>query len=282
MRLVMVLLGLLLGSALPAGAAVQITSMSPDHAAPGTAVTVTGGPFLPGTTVLLGESEITPKAIQPRRLTFELPTLPPGQYLLRLKKGGTVSLHPLLFRIVEPQPVITAVDPAEFDACVTDPRPLLQVEGRGFLPGATLLIDDVATAVDGVTEHRISLTVPALDPGPHQVVVVNPSGTRSLPRGFLVNGTPEISSAQVGSSDVTTYDLIIEGKNFLSESQLFVNGKRVSVARQVPPGQDSATFTNCHTIVYHRHPFSTQPQHLGLQVVNPGGFQSSVTYVDAP
>ena len=93
---------LLVFFSLSAYGAVQITSLSPDSASPGTEVTVTGGPFGAGIRVLIGETEVTPQTLEERRLTFVLPDLAPGQYLLRLAEADVVSPHPLLFQVVPP------------------------------------------------------------------------------------------------------------------------------------------------------------------------------------
>jgi IPT/TIG domain len=273
---------LLMFFSLSAYGAVQITSLSPDSASPGTEVAVTGGPFGAGIRVLIGEAEVTPQTLEGRRLTFVLPDLPPGQYLLRLAEADVVSPHPLLFQVVTPQPQISAISPAEYDQCLTDPPPRIEVTGKGFAGTASLLIDDVAVPVESVTRERITLTAPALSPGPHQIVVANPGGNRSFPRGLLVNGTPEIFSVQIGSDDVTSYELIIDGKNFLAASQLLVDGKHIPLGQNALPGQDSASFSDCRTLVYHRHPYSSQPKRIAIQVFNPGGSQSAVTYIQAP
>ena len=274
------LLGLLI--ALPAGAAVQITSLSPDSASPGTKITVTGGPFSSGVTVLVGEAQVQPATLDDRRLTFFLPELPPGQYVLRLDEAGEVSLRPLLFRVVAPQPQIQAITPGEYDQCLTDSPPQITVSGKGFAASANLLIDGVAVPLESLSTDHLLLTPPPLAPGPHQIVVANPSGDRSLPSGLLVNGTPEISSITIGDNDVTSYQLIIDGKNFLASSQLLVDGKRIPMNRYSPPEQENATVDDCRTIVYHRHPVSSQSQQIAFQVLNPGGMQSKVMYLQAP
>ena len=274
------LLGLLI--ALPVGAAVQITSLSPDSASPGTKITVTGGPFTQGVTVLVGEAQVQPTILDDRRLTFVLPDLPPGQYVLRLDEAGQVSLRPMLFRMVAPQPQILGIAPAEYDQCLTDSPPQITVSGKGFAASATLLIDGVTVPVESASSDRLLLSPPPLRPGPHQFVVVNPSGDRSLPSGMRVNGTPEISSITIGDNDVTSYQLIIDGKNFLASSQLLVNGRRIPMNRYSPPEQENATVDDCRTIVYHRHPVSSQSQQIAFQILNPEGMQSKVMYLQVP
>jgi len=282
MLLRVVLCGFFLLCSAPAFSAALITSLSPDNASPGMEITVTGGPFEAGIAVLVGEAKISPQTLEKRRLTFVLPPLPAGLYLLRLADDGRVSPFPLLFRVVAPQPLVTAINPPEFDECITDPHPLVTIKGSGFDSHASLQIDGVAVPVDSIAENQITLTPPPLSAGPHQIVVTNPSGKRSFPRGLLINGTPEIFSAQVGSDEVTSYALILDGKNFLASSQLLVDGKRVPLMQSVPPGQDSATFSDCRTIIYHRHPYSSQPKRIALQVVNPGGKESATTFIQAP
>lgn len=282
MRLAGLLLLTLLILPGPVFAALQITSVSPAVASPGQPLVITGGPFQNGVRVLLGEEELTPETVESRRLTLKIPLLPPGQYLLRLSRDGRVSAQAFTLQIIEPTPDITRLQPDTIDACQAGGPPAVTVEGSGFLPGSRLLLDGAAVAVENVTDSRISFTPPPLSGGLHQLVVVNPGGHRSVPKGFQVDAEPVIDAIEQGSNDVTSYEVVIHGQNFLASSQLIVAGRRIPLSGARYPHDDSARYVDCNTIILTRHPVSSQAQRVSFQVVNPGGQQSPVHYAEIP
>lgn len=282
MRPALLLLLVLCGLAAPAYGALQITSVSPSVAAPGATLTVTGGPFHPEVQVLLGEEAIRPSAVEARRLQFTVPALAPGQYLLRLAEQGLVSTQAFTLQVTEPVPRISDLEPRTIEACQSGSWPQITVSGSGFLPGAALLLDGAAVPTDNVSASRIVFTAPNLPGGQHEVRVVNPAGARSLPRSLEVNGQPVIDSVDPGSSNVTSYEVTISGQNFLGASRLIVDGRQVPMTGTAFPQQDSARYVDCNTIIYTRHPYSTQPKATAIQVINPGGQQSRVYSVEIP
>jgi len=282
MRLASFLLLALFSLPVPALAALQITSVSPAVASPGQPLVITGGPFQSGVTVLLGEEELTPETLEARRLTLKIPSLAPGQYLLRLSRDGRVSAQAFTLQITVPTPDITHLQPDTIDACQAGGPPAVSVEGSGFLPGSRLLLDGAAVPVDSISDNRIRFTPPPLSGGLHQLIVVNPGGHRSVPKGFQVDAEPVIDAVEQGSNDVTSYEVVIHGQNFLASSQLVVAGRRIPLSGARYPHDDSARYVDCNTIVLTRHPVSSQPQRVSFQVVNPGGQQSPVHYAEIP
>ena len=68
-----------------AAPALEITSVAPSRAAPGTRVVVTGGSFSPQSRVYLGEQAVVPLQLLPRQIEFAVPPLPPGGYSLTVQ-----------------------------------------------------------------------------------------------------------------------------------------------------------------------------------------------------
>jgi hypothetical protein len=282
MRWWTVIFFLAVGVVTPVHGALQITSVGPDVVTPGDLVVVTGGPFSPEVEILVGEVLISPSAREDRRLSFSLPSLPAGQYLLRLVEGDRISLQAFTLRVVEPLPRLIGLTPDTIEACPAGAPPSIAVGGTGFLPGARLLLDGAAVPIDGVTDTQIVFTPPRLNPGLHQVVVANPGGGQSLPQTLQVDGRPEIDAVQQGADFVTSYEVLIHGRNFLGSSQLVVDGRLISLTSATPSPEGSAIYIDCGTIVYTRYPYSSEPKPVALQILNPGGLQSPVLQVAIP
>ncbi len=271
-----------LGFTAAAHGALQITSVGPDVVSPGELVVVTGGPFGPEVEILVGEVLIRPQAIEDRRLTFRLPDLLPGQYLLRLVEDERVSFQTFNLRVLEPLPQVVAIVPETIEACPSGPLPGVAVVGSGFLPGARVLLDGAAIPAEASTGTEIRFTPPRLNPGLHQVVVVNPGGSTSLPQSLLADGQPEIDAVEQGADYVTSYEVIIRGRNFLGSSQLVVDGRLVPLTDAGPAQEGRGIYVDCGTIRYIRFPYSSEPKNTSLQILNPGGQQSAVYQVAIP
>ncbi len=274
---------LLLALTLPTSvlAAVQITSITPETLTSGTRVIVTGGPFGEGVEVLLGEERLPATILGARSLTFTVPALPPGQYLLRLTEAGLVSPQTFTLHLVEPTPRLATLDPQVLEACSANSAPTVSGQGSGFLPGASLLIDGAAVPASFST-GSITFQPPALSEGRHEVVVINPGGSRSLSQALTVDATPVIESVEVTANNVTTEEITVRGRNFLGSSQLVVGGQRFPLGTTNRPQDDSAVFVDCQTILFTRHPYSSDPKPVPFQVVSPGGKQSQVYTASIP
>ena len=225
-----ILLCLFALSLLPAHAALQITSVSPSQASPGTLLTITGGPYTQDVRVLVGEETLQPETVSSRSLSVRVPDLPPGHYLLRLIEEDRISPESFSLQILEPTPQITELSPSSIEACNVGGAPEITVRGRGFIQGATLLLDGAGVPSEFHGSESITFAVPSLPAGQHQVLIVNPAGSRSLARGLQVDGTPVIDSIQQGTDNVTSYEVVIQGRNFLGASLVVVDGRRIPVA----------------------------------------------------
>jgi hypothetical protein len=268
-------------------AALEITAVSPSTANPDASVTLSGGPFAAGDIVLIGDRRVAATTLAPTRLTFTLPaTLPAGEYSLALERGGTRAPHTFLLRVVQPPPRILLLTPATLDSCSLGSEREVTVSGQHFLPGAQLLLNNTALPIAKLAESEIVFILPALKPGLQQVQVVNPDNQRSLPHGLFLSSTPEITAVQGGADNVIDYELIVQGKNFLFDSRLTVNGVAVgkSLGSISSDGsvRETMRYVDCTTLIYTRRPFLREARELSLQVINPGGEQSNVYQLTTP
>lgn len=293
MRTILAIFSLLFALCTLSLAAQEIVSVTPAAATVGTVVTVTGGPFAQDVRIVLGEREIVPSRLEERQLTFTVPPLESGEYALRVKAEGQVSPSPFSLRVVEPEPRILAISPANIDECSTEADRRVTVSGNAFLPGAQLLLDGAAIPVDRIGESEIHFTAPPLKGGLHQVQVVNPGDRKSLAFALFVNSIPEIHSVEQGADAVTHYELTLRGKNFLFDSTLIVDGisinpsvvaagTQVFLQTSIQPQLDAVRYLDCNTLIYIRHPVSRQAKRVSLQLVNPGGQQSPVFHLTIP
>jgi hypothetical protein len=285
MRIRLLILLICLCAVVPV-AALEITAVSPSTAAPGASVTLSGGSFAAGDTVLIGDRRLAATAIAPTRLTFTVPPLASGLYALAVEHAGERSAHNLQLRVVQPPPRIALLSPATLDSCTFASERQVTVSGNDFLPGANLLLDNTAIAIDKLSATEIVFTLPAVKPGLHQVQVVNPDNQRSLPHGLFLSSTPEITAVQGGADNVVDYELILQGKNFLLNSLLTVNGAAVGKALGNISADGSVRetmrYVDCTTLIYTRRPFLREASELSLQIVNPGGEQSNVYQLTTP
>lgn len=287
LRVLLLLLLLLIPAA---GIALQVTSVSPSSAAPGERIILTGGPFAPGIQLRLGEISVRPDGIEKNRLAFTVPPLPPGDYLLQVaERRGGKPRQIFTLRITAPLPVITAVSPETVDSCRIQHGIRIAVTGR-FPAGTRILLD--GTVVAGGSDSEASFVAPPLKSGLHQIEAVGPDGRRSLSLPLVVDGVPKILGVQEGADNVTSYELVITGENFLFNSALAVDDVpvnppltvqgRENIPPELIPRKDSVRYVDCNTLVYLRHPYSREPKPVTLQVINPGGEQSRVYQVTIP
>lgn len=284
------LLPLLLSPPLSWG--VEITSIVPAAAPPGTTVTITGGPFRPGSRLLFGPQNVPPGAETEKRLTFTVPLLPEGDYTLSLADPDGRRTPVTLFRVLETVPRIDALSPAFFDSCSIQQGYTVVLTGD-FPPQSQLLLDGAIIRADRVGKSEIAFTVPPLKGGMHQVEVAGRNSRKSLPHALFVDQTPRITAVSQGADQVTSYEVVITGENFLFDSTLAVNGTPLKRAVEgemeqaytgvrMLGGDDYVRYVDCSTMIYVRHPVTREPQSVTLRVVNPGGEQSPSYVVAIP
>lgn len=280
MRLALLLLTTALLWVPATGAALEILSVAPATASVGQTVTLTGGPFPAGSSVRLGLFPVTPDLLENSYLSFTLPELAPGDYSLVVTHGGKISPKAVTLSVLEPTPWITSVEPGFLDECSSPEERRVSVRGYGFGPGASLQLDG-ATVPATLSGNEFVLTVPPLSPGLHEVRILSAGGQRSESHALSIASQPEIHGISQGSDQVTVYDVIIHGKNFLFSSVLVVDGRLVTTGSNRTQS-DHLSYQDCRTLVYHRYPYSRELKQVNLQVVNPGGNQSQVFTVSIP
>jgi len=279
--------------------ALEITSLAPVRGTPGTLVGIGGGPFSPQTQPFLGEQYVAPRITLKNYMEFTVPYLPPGEYTLTVQDNTMVAAQTYQFEVMAPTPQVTNINPSILDACPIDPLNHLQINGRNFLPGAVLLVNDRVVPSSVISSTSIEAQLPGFqEPGVYGVSVRNQEGATSLPHSLWVNSTPEIYSVEQGADFVNYYEVIIHGKNFLFNSTLVVKGPEDSALGQtyqqlssVSPKsaasqvtispQNRLIYVDCQTLIYHRYRIS-RAKDLRLQIFNPDGRKTDLYYVALP
>ncbi|PKN12623.1 MAG: hypothetical protein CVU69_06190 [Deltaproteobacteria bacterium HGW-Deltaproteobacteria-4] len=268
-------------------AALEITAVSPSTANPGASVTLSGGPFVAGDLVLVGDRRVAATTLAPTRLTFTLPaTLPAGDYSLAVERAGTQTPPVFRLRVVQAPPRLTLLSPATLDSCTFAGDRQITVSGQDFRPGAQLLLDNAALPIEKFSDSEIVFILPTVKPGLHHVQVINPDSQRSLTHALFLSSTPEITAVLSGADNVVSYELIVQGKNFLADSRLTANGSAIGKALGNISAdgsvRESMRYVDCSTLIYTRRPFLREARELSLQVINPGGEQSNVYQLTTP
>jgi hypothetical protein len=280
--------------------ALEITSLAPVRGTPGMQVGISGGPFSSQTQPFLGEEYVAPRIISENYMDFTVPNLPPGNYTLTVQDNTMVAAQTYQFEVMSPTPEVTNINPSILDACSIDPLNQLQINGRNFLQGAVLLVNDRVVPSRVISSTTINAQLPGFEKsGVYGVSVKNRDGATSLPHSLWVNSTPEINSVERGADFVNHYEVIIHGKNFLFNSTLVVKEPEdsalgqtyqrlsslspQSAASQVStsPQGNRVIYVDCQTLIYHRYRTS-RAKDLGLQVFNPDGRKSDQYYVALP
>ncbi|MBN1141513.1 MAG: hypothetical protein JXB25_06955 [Deltaproteobacteria bacterium] len=263
-------------------AALEILSLSPTDAQPGENVLLTGGPFLAGATVRLGTETVLPSRIGERELTFTVPPLPQGDYVLAVVQDQVRADRTFILRVAERPPIIFSLDPPVLDECSGSDSAQIVVDGENFPPGANLFLDGQPAPGRRESSSRLILFLPRLSGGSHQLQVVTPRELKSQPRAFYIDDRPEILSAVPGEDRVNSYDVIIHGNNFHFQTSLVVDGKTVPRSGPLPAHTGRFRYQDCRTLIYERYPYSRTPRPITLQVVNPNARGSNVFTISLP
>lgn len=290
---------LLSGSA----AALEVVSLAPSYGAPGTLVVISGGPFSAATQPFLGNHYVPPLHVVENYLEFAVPVLPAGNYTLSVQDDQSAARQTFQFEVLAPAPDISALYPEQLDVCRVEPELLLEITGQNFLPGAVVLINEIALPASVLSPTRLEVRLQGFrQPGVYGVTVRNPDGVTSLPRSLLVDSVPEISAIEQGAEYLMYYEVMIHGKNFLPNSILVVKEPEDSVIGQAyrqfsftarnpgaagamsvaVPQRDRVVLDDCQTLIYYRYPSITQKKSLGFMVLNPDGSKTDMYYADLP
>jgi len=282
--------------------ALEITSVAPRRATPGTHVVLTGGIFSPQSRVYLGEQFVPSIPRLSRQLEFIVPPLPPGGYSLTVQDDVDSAVQPVAFEVLAPHPQIAGVEPDNLDVCTDESERLVRVRGSNFRPETLLLLNGNALNSRTVDASTMEFRLPDLPAGVYGVEAHDPEGAASLPHSLWINSVPEITGVERGGDFVNSYEVVIRGKNFFYNSILVVRetddaaggmGTRQTTYyshRGAPtldqgaiPAQGGAVrYDNCRTLVYQRYPSNFQDKDLVLQVINPDGKKTAPYMVTLP
>ncbi len=276
---------------------ISILSIIPAQGEPGTAVILSGTGFTTSTTAFLGSVEVPARLIEAKQLTFTVPDLAPGLYALFLRQEDGTTSRTYSFTVQPLKPIATGISPDTVDACAIPRERETTISGANFKPGSQILFDGAAVRTRFLSPESLSIVVPQVSAGLHQVQVRNPEDTYSVTLALLIDGRPEISGISQGEEYVNYYNLFIDGKNFQQNSVVVVmeestieqnvspprmDVRRIRVGSSDVISQDIVTFSSCNRLVYRRHPYSTVPKSFQVQVINPDGTESSLVSVSAP
>lgn len=271
-------------AASPQDAAPAILSIIPAQAEPGDKVTIFGSNFGEQVSAFLGSVEIPARVIDAKQIEFTVPQLDAGLYALYLKRSDGVVGRAYNFSVLQQRPVLSSLSPDRISSCAQGAERDVTAGGRNFGETSLLLFDNASIKSRLVSSSAIVFRVPQVAAGGlHQIMVKNAPDNTSVPLALEIETRPEISQVTMGQEFVNYYELIIEGKNFIQNTALYVDGQRVGGAG----GQDAAArerviYVDCGRLIYQRFPYSPVAKEFRLQAVNPGNEGSQVINVNAP
>ncbi|MCM2265033.1 MAG: IPT/TIG domain-containing protein [Desulfuromonadales bacterium] len=282
--------------------ALEITSVTPTRATPGTLVVLTGGDFSAQSRIFLGEQFVPPARWFPRQMEFIVPALPPGGYSLTVQDEIDSVLQPFNFEVLAPRPQIARIEPDNLDVCADEAERSVRVSGSNFHAEALVLLGGSAVNSRAIDASAMEIRLPEMPAGVYGVEVRNPDGAASLPHSLWINSVPEIIGVERGSEFVNHYEVIVRGKNFFYNSILMVReadagagglGTRqmtyyahrgasaLATSDFAAPGEQ-LRYLDCTTLVYLRYPSNLQDKELTLQVINPDGKKTAPYLVTLP
>jgi len=272
-------------TATPAPAtAPAILSIIPAQSEPGGRVMIFGSGFGESANAFLGSVEIASRVTDGKQLEFSVPAqMEPGLYALYLKRSDGVTSRPYNFTILPLKPVLTGLSQDQLGSCAVGKEREVLARGQNFSEKTMLLFDGASIRSRFISSESISFSVPQVAGGLHQIAVQNPSESPSVPLALIIETKPEIKQVTVGAEFVSFYELIIEGKNFMQNSSIYVDGQRVGGrGGQEVSEREQLIYVDCTKLIYQRHPYSPANKDFRVQVVNQGGEASQVVSVNAP
>jgi hypothetical protein len=259
-----------------------ILSIIPSQAEPGMIVTLYGSGFTDSTRAFLGNLESQTSVDGPKQLSFAIPDLAPGLYGLYLKREDGATSKVYRFSVTPRTPHISSISPDSILSCAAADEREAQIIGTNFQQGSQVLFDGAVIRSRFASSDTLLISVPQVPGGLHNIQVKNPGGTVSSPVALFIDSKPEITSVTQGDEFVNYYNLIIDGRNFQSNSTVVVEGKSMTPAAVNWADREKVVFVDCNRIIYQRHPYDTAVKSFDVQVINPSGEASSVVQVSAP
>lgn len=256
------------------GAGTQLQSVAPAEDVPGAEIVLRGGPFDGTVRVVLGELRIRPSRIYSRHLFFKVPPIKPGQYSLSLIQAGSPAPGDFSFRVIPPRPAIVALRPWKFYACAYPLELHLELELSQSPPGTSILLNGSAIPYESQQQNRVSIELPLLPEGLHEIKLVTPQRQESLPSSLYFDATPQIFTIEQEDDRVNAYSLIISGRNFFATSKLSINNRIVGASEPAGSASDHLEYIDCNSLRYIRYPTGASPETTELRIINPDGRQS--------
>ncbi|HKI50677.1 MAG TPA: IPT/TIG domain-containing protein [Geothermobacteraceae bacterium] len=256
-----------------AATALQLSSLQPTRAVPGEIITLGGSNWPADFQLLLGERVIPFERVSATEVSFQVPNLPTGEYVVGILPADATTRTESRFTlsVAAPTPQIESIDPDQLPACRNAASEVV-IHGRNIGPSTQVLLNDGSLAVKSRSSGSIAFLLPQVAAGLQRIQLVNPDGQRSLPANLEVTGQPQIDQLEIGGDQVLSYQIRILGVNFSPRSRLLVNGVEViNHPGLLKEGDDRISYLNCSTLLYQRYPLSGQVQDLEFQVQNPDG-----------
>lgn len=263
-------------------APLAILSIIPSQAEPGMIVTLYGSGFTESTRAFLGNLESQTSVDGPKQLSFAIPDLAPGLYGLYLKREDGAASKVYRFSVTPRTPSISSVSPDSILSCASGSEREVRITGTNFQQGTQVLFDGAVIQSRFLSGDTLLLPVPQVAGGQHNIQLRNPGGTVSSAVALFIDSKPEISGISQGEDFVNYYNLIIDGRNFQSNSTVVVEGKSMTPASVNWADREKVIFVDCYRIIYQRHPYDSAVKSFNVQVINPTGEASSVVQVSAP
>ena len=260
----------------------SVLSIIPAQGEPGMTVTLNGTGFTATTVALLGIHELPTTVVGAKLLSVVLPDLPPGVYALYLKREDGSTSRAYNFMLQAQKPVATSLAPDTVSSCAAGRDREVVLSGANFQAGTRVLLDGAAITTRVISGSALSFLAPQLQPGLHQVQVINPSEALSGTLALFLDSRPEIQGVSLGNEYVSYYELVITGRNFQQTSLLMVDGTRVGTRSPAVGDRDQLVYQGCNQIIYQRHPYDPTPKEMKLQVVNQNGEESNLFTISAP
>lgn len=283
--------------------ALELSSVSPRMAEPGTTVVVTGGPFTNQTIIYFGSEQLAPSEFSEKRLVFSVPALSPGSYDLHVGGVRKNTEHDYNFEILEPTPQIFSISPRNIDSCFDAANKNISIQGKGITAQTAVLLNGISVAKVFDAPDRLEFSLrPGMQAGVYGVKLKNPSGATSIPSSIWISDQPKIFSVERGEDFVNHYEVIVRGNNFFFNSILTVSQSDNSLSSvrhrplvlhthetnpgylqsQISPLSDRMTYRDCQTLIYYRYPIDYQDKDLQLQVINPDGKKTQPFNISLP
>ena len=226
----------------------SLLSVNPNSGAVagGTMITLTGTNFLAGATIRLGDVGCeSPVVVNDTRMTCRTPRHEMGTLDVTVTNADGQSSTKSGGYTYRAPPSLSSLSPR---ATVVTGGDTLTILGSGFVPGAVVLIGQVACRNVTVSQDNVATCLlPPMVAGSYRVVLTNPDGQFGEHEGVTYYERPTISSVSPASGPLTGGNLITVLGNY------FVAGKMQVLVGGNPCGSVSVTAANTLTCIVPSH-----------------------------